>query len=399
MIDSTEQYNYIKNKINDKVYNKYFPTFANKTEVISRELRSEGFRYYGISDKYQKDENIEFEYQTPSGENHSLFGYKNCRVVDCLLVDDEQKIYRTLKLSDIKDFDASRMYLYKKKYICFYSNEVLIFPNKKAVIRYPNINVIDDLEIITNDQLYNSYVLEKASNGIDRIRGIQFNEIDDNYTKSYLMDMYHTYMTNQLDRYENGSETSLRKQAQDNFMPNFFLLPYYPKYIDFCEKVLPIDYFLTEITRKREVWKNIKNNVLINELFNANNQNENNYAYGEDYTFMIFNLIKAFEFLLYNILFEKGIKMSDDKDVDEKIMLNSMIQLVKDNKDKLIREGAKEYVTDEIYEKYIEHLVYVKDKCRNGYFHKERMDNYTDSFIKRVRIFNIMIETIALIGR
>jgi hypothetical protein len=126
--------------------------------------------------------------------------------------------------------------------------------------------------------------------------------------------------------------------------------------------------------------------------------NSEEFIQGEDYSFLIFNLIKAFEFLLYRIINMANIKLPGDKDIDDRIMLDSMIKLIKENKDKLLRQEIQKYIDDEKYDEFIKHLNIVKDKCRNGYFHKDRMDSYESLHEKREFVFHTIVETIALIG-
>ena len=126
--------------------------------------------------------------------------------------------------------------------------------------------------------------------------------------------------------------------------------------------------------------------------------NSEEFIQGEDYSFLIFNLVKAFEFLLYRIINIANIKLPGDKDIDDRIMLDSMIKLIKDNKDKLLRQEIQNYIDDEKYDEFIKHLNIVKDKCRNGYFHKDRMDSYKSLHEKREFVFHTIVETIALIG-
>ena len=51
----------------------------------------------------------------------------------------------------------------------------------------------------------------------------------------------------------------------------------------------------------------------------------------------------------------------------------------------------------EMKQSYIKLLYYVKDECRNGYFHKERIDDYNSLCEKRKKVLEAIAKTIILL--
>ena len=405
---------------NKELFNKYFEDWSDGTnqDEIQHNLKNKGYKYDPLLDDYKKD-NRELECTSLLGKKYKLYGYNNCEIIEPYIVDNVKKIYRCILLSDFKDINHERIFIYKKKFICNYINGILYFFNRKQFIRNAGIYIVDDLEPLSTDRFTKLYFSPNGALFVSNPGFYDFYDIDDEKSIDDILSTYYNvvmlkhlkcYSTNAKIYFENKSKelyknvSSVYKKSSENEEKRikdfeYFLLPTYPEYIEFCEKVLPKDFFYKQIKKVREVWKNIKNNIWINYQFENNNiANSEDFIQGEDYSFLIFNLIKAFEFLLYRIINIANIKLPGDKDIDDRIMLDSMIKLIKENKDKLLRQEIQNYIDDEKYDEFIKHLNIVRDKCRNGYFHKDRMDSYESLHEKREFVFHTIVETIALIG-
>ena len=78
-------------------------------------------------------------------------------------------------------------------------------------------------------------------------------------------------------------------------------------------------------------------------------------------------------------------------------MLDNLIYFIEHHKE-MFKELNESIISKSNYEEYIksyiELLYYVKDECRNGYFHKERIDDYNSLCEKREKVLEAIAKTI-----
>lgn len=194
---------------------------------------------------------------------------------------------------------------------------------------------------------------------------------------------------------------SLKYMSEENKNAlKFYYLYATEEFTDFCNKICSPDFFNKELLKNGEVRKNLKNNFWIYHEFNASLRELNNdFIEGEDFTFLIINAIKSLEYLLYRKIknYEDFNKIEINDSISEKAMLDKLISYIENHKEmfKIPRENviSKENF-DCFIESYIKLLYYVKDECRNGYFHKHRIDNYETLCEKRDKVLEAIARTI-----
>ena len=234
-----------------------------------------------------------------------------------------------------------------------------------------------------------------------RVHGyVMFGE---DYIDEYIRNIYEMMMTKQCSFYSeefkkysdefinNMKGLSDIKHNMNNIYMLDLFLNNHPIKNNFCDSFINIDEILKELKHKH-IWKNIKNNLWLVYEYNNIMRKDDNFVQGEDFTFLILNLIKAIEYFLYYKL-SKTIK-NDDKNIDDKTMLNELISHIDMS---VIRDELKDRFDEKHLELFKKELLYVKDECRNGYFHKDRIDTYEQLIEKRNKAFEVLIEIAILL--
>ena len=199
-----------------------------------------------------------------------------------------------------------------------------------------------------------------------------------------------------LDKLEKYSET-------DRFWVKTMFLYAKKEYRDFCNEWCSPELFNKELLKNGEVRKNLKNNFWIYHEFNSSLRNPNsNFIEGEDFTFLILNAIKALEYLLYRKIsnYQNVKEFNYDDEITDRAMLDKMINYIKEHND-IIKAPSENLISKEhfkyIVKSYIDLLFYVKNECRNGYFHKHRIDNYDSLCKKREKVMEAIAKTIIIL--
>ena len=240
----------------------------------------------------------------------------------------------------------------------------------------------------------------------------EFQDVEDesilvDFKKYYRNIMIEIFKMEKPDVYKNSiekesEEVNSLKGIEDSHKRALKLYYLYAnkEFTDFCNKICSPEIFDKELLKNGEVRKNLKNNFWIFHEFNGTLRDPNDdYIEGEDFTFLIINVIKSLEYLLYR-------KMCNDKDfkkikyddkITEKTMLDSLIYYIQNNSDmfKIIdNDLISKDTANSLIKSYIDLLYNVKDKCRNGYFHKHRIDDYDTLCEKREMVLEAIARTI-----
>ena len=81
--------------------------------------------------------------------------------------------------------------------------------------------------------------------------------------------------------------------------------------------------------------------------------------------------------------------MDNNDEITDKAMLDKMINYIKEHRD-IINSPSDNVISKENFnsfiDSYIELLFYVKNECRNGYFHKHRIDKYKELCEKEISV-------------
>ena len=191
-------------------------------------------------------------------------------------------------------------------------------------------------------------------------------------------------------------------ESNKDVLKMYFLYAH-DEFRDFCNKICSPEIFNKELLKNGEVRKNLKNNFWIYHEFEATlRDSDDEYIEGEDYTFLILNAIKALEYLLYRKIvdYKDFQKLDNNDEITDKAMLDKMINYIKEHRDIINRPGdnviSKENFNSFI-DSYIELLFYVKNECRNGYFHKHRIDKYKELCEKRNKVLEAIAKTIIIL--
>lgn len=354
---------------------------------------------------------IKYEYD---GKEYDLFEYEDCFTFYTYLCNKKSKKFRNINLNDYKEFCKDSVLIYKDKYYCQYYMKYrsLFFFNRNECIMNPGPSVIKDLKIAKSQDLVSKYFDIKGEYAILKENIKEFQDVEDeailvDFKKYYRNIMIEIFKMEKPDVYKNSiekesEEVNSLKGIEDSHKRALKLYYLYAnkEFTDFCNKICSPEIFDKELLKNGEVRKNLKNNFWIFHEFNGTLRDPNDdYIEGEDFTFLIINVIKSLEYLLYR-------KMCNDKDfkkikyddkITEKTMLDSLIYYVQNNSDmfKIIdNDLISKDTANSLIKSYIDLLYNVKDKCRNGYFHKHRIDDYDTLCEKREMVLEAIARTI-----
>lgn len=367
---------------------------------------SEDKKYYIKIDGINKYKFKEKEYD--------LYKYQDCFFYYTYLCNYKEKKFRAININDYIKFNKDAVFIYKDKYICQYYTmlETLFFFNRNEVIIKPGPSVIENLNICKSENFISRYY--NLCNG-EAILANNINEFEEVEDEAILVkfSMYYREILLNLLRLEkpNIYKNSIEKE-QDELekirnidTPNkraLKLMYLYSNedFIEYCNQVCTPEFFNKELLKNGEVRKNLKNNFWIYHEFNNSLKDpKENYIEGEDYTFLILNATKALEYLLYRKIcnYKEYKKEKYDDKFTKKMMLDNLIYYIEKNREifkiynsKLISKENAELIIDS----YIKLLYDVKDNCRNGYFHKHRMNVYDELYEKREKVLKAIAETI-----
>lgn len=354
---------------------------------------------------------IKYEYD---GKEYDLFEYEDCFTFYTYLCNKKSKTFRNINLNDYKEFCKDLVLVYKDKYYCQYYMKYrsLFFFNRNECIMNPGPSVIKDLKIAKSQDLVSKYFDIKGEYAILKENIKEFQDVEDeailvDFKKYYRNIMIEIFKMEKPDVYKNSiekesEEVNSLKGIEDSHKRALKLYYLYAnkEFTDFCNKICSPEVFDKELLKNGEVRKNLKNNFWIFHEFNGTLRDPNDdYIEGEDFTFLIINVIKSLEYLLYR-------KMCNDKDfkkikyddkITEKTMLDSLIYYIQNNSDmfKIIdNDLISKDTANSLIKSYIDLLYNVKDKCRNGYFHKHRIDDYDTLCEKREMVLEAIARTI-----
>ena len=354
---------------------------------------------------------IKYEYD---GKEYDLFEYEDCFTFYTYLCNKKSKTFRNINLNDYKEFCKDSVLVYKDKYYCQYYMKYrsLFFFNRNECIMNPGPSVIKDLKIAKSQDLVSKYFDIKGEYAILKENIKEFQDVEDeailvDFKKYYRNIMIEIFKMEKPDVYKNSiekesEEVNSLKGIEDSHKRALKLYYLYAnkEFTDFCNKICSPEVFDKELLKNGEVRKNLKNNFWIFHEFNGTLRDPNDdYIEGEDFTFLIINVIKSLEYLLYR-------KMCNDKDfkkikyddkITEKTMLDSLIYYIQNNSDmfKIIdNDLISKDTANSLIKSYIDLLYNVKDKCRNGYFHKHRIDDYDTLCEKREMVLEAIARTI-----
>ncbi len=374
--------------------------------IFELKLINEG--YMGDSDPqyYEQVEHAKVLYIF-NNNKYELKKYKDCDYYGYLLRNTKKKKYRLILLSDFinqKDYDLC----FFNNELCFNYNNDLIFFNSNMILPNAGILLVDQLKKYNHDELMKLYFDKKDNHYISKKSVSGYTVFDDDYIDNQIRRYYEKLLTehckyvseayrkicDDIDK-ETDKET---KKPLFNYGDNgrfieiqLLRINNNPIKNEFCDNFIDIDSIIKEL-RKKHVWKNLKNNMWIDYEFRNKMRQSDDYVQGEDFTFLILNLIKAIEYFLYDKL-RNSYQKADDN-IDEKIMFKDMIDKINLN---MIRPELKDKFDDKQLELFKQELRYVKDECRNGYFHKERIDSYDSLMEKRNKAFKVLIEIAILL--
>ena len=352
-----------------------------------------------------------------NGKKFEVFEYKDCFIYYVFLCNSKSKKYRYISMEDVKGFQEDAVYVYKDKYYCQYYKALksLIFFNKNVYINLPGISVISELKKANSKEFVSKYFSIEDNKGYNNPNILEFEIADDEAIIVHFNIIYKTIMRKIFEKenptyYKNvieKNETDIDTwEFLDDFGKNAYKIYYLfgdDKFRNFCNNICEPEYFKHELLKNGEVRKNLKNNFWIYNEFNSTLRNpDDDFIQGEDFTFLIINAIKALEYLLYRKIkkYEEFKKIDNDNQISEKTMLDNLIYFIQNHKEmfKTLSEDIISKNNYEIYIKeYIDLLYYVKDECRNGYFHKERIDGYDSLCEKREKVLEAIAKTIILL--
>ena len=354
---------------------------------------------------------IKYEYD---GKEYDLFEYEDCFTFYTYLCNKKSKKFRNINLNNYKEFCKDSVLIYKDKYYCQYYMKYrsLFFFNRNECIMNPGPSVIKDLKIAKSQDLVSKYFDIKGEYAILKENIKEFQDVEDeailvDFKKYYRNIMIEIFKMEKPDVYKNSiekesEEVNSLKGIEDSHKRALKLYYLYAnkEFTDFCNNICSPEIFDKELLKNGEVRKNLKNNFWIFHEFNGTLRDPNDdYIEGEDFTFLIINVIKSLEYLLYR-------KMCNDKDfkkikyddkITEKTMLDSLIYYIQNNSDmfKIIdNDLISKDTANSLIKSYIDLLYNVKDKCRNGYFHKHRIDGYDTLCEKREMVLEAIARTI-----
>lgn len=398
---------------------KFYP--KNDVERIKKDtigLYNLNFSEYEHSEdnKYYVKTNNTINYEF-DGKEYELFEYEDCFTYYTYLCNKKYKKYRNILLTDYKSFEGDGVYLYKDNYYCHYYESIksLLFFNRNQFIAYPGPFIMADLTKPKAPELISKYF--DIENGIvsNKKNITQFYESDDESILVYFNGIYRdimgkviknekpTFYKNAIEDEEKDLDKLEKYSETDRFWIKTMFLYAKKEYRDFCNEWCSPELFNKELLKNGEVRKNLKNNFWIYHEFNSSLRNPNsNFIEGEDFTFLILNAIKALEYLLYRKIsnYQNVKEFNYDDEITDRAMLDKMINYIKEHKD-IIKRPSENLISkdnfDSIIKAYIDLLFYVKNECRNGYFHKHRIDNYESLCKKREKVMEAIAKTIIIL--
>ena len=372
---------------------------------------------------YEEDDNINYYIKTNNtvnyefnGKEYELWEYKDCFTYYVCLCNAKLKKFRYIILSDYKEFDGDGVYIYKNKYYCQYyeSLKSLFFFNKNQTIAFPGPFIMPDLKKANAEEFIYKYYDIENKQVTNKTTNYGFTIFDDDeilvsfnlvYTDIMKAEcrkansLFKTYIDdidNKIDNMENVRDTDKFQNKQRFLFEN-------EDFRNFCNEICPPEIFNKELLKNGEVRKNLKSNFWIYHEFQSSlRDSDNEYIEGEDYTFLILNAIKALEYLLYRKISNyQNVKEFDyDDEITDRAMLDKMISYIKEHKD-IFKTPDENIISksnfNSFVDSYINLLFYVKNECRNGYFHKHRIDSYKSLSKKRDKVIEALAKTIILL--
>lgn len=376
-----------------------------------RNLLNSGYTQDDDPKYYTKSNNITKYFF--NDKEYDVYSYDNCFTYYLFLCNEKYKKFRYIYLSDYKDFNGDGVYVYKDKYYCQYyeATQMLFVFNRNQIISWAAPFVFPDLKPGKSMELISKYFTMNGTHGENKDNTSEFYESDD----ATILDSFHVIYTkimkeeckkanlsfkSDIENIENYIDQQDIDWANKLLAKQNFLFEN-TDYRNFCSEICPPDVFDKNLLKNGEVRKNLKNNFWIYHEFETSfKDSESDYIQGEDYTFLILNAIKALEYLLYRKIsdYENKNDFYSFEEITEKTMLNKMINYISENKSKMIKTPtvvSKEQF-DSFFKEYIELLYDVKDNCRNGYFHKDRIEKPKELKEKREKVLEAIAKTILI---
>ncbi len=393
----------------------------NDIEIIENDtipllnLQLSGYDYDEDSKYYTKTNNT-FLYDF-NGKKYELFEYKDCFVYYVFICNTKLKKFRHIEIEDIVEFakeNIEQVYIYKNKYYCQYYKafKSLIFFNRNEYIRKPAFPVIEELKKAEAPEFYSKYFdvkdgkfnvksnIEEFYIADDEAILVKFSLIYDEIMREMFRIDNPTYYKDVIQKQETDIDNMKNLDDMNKGALKMHFLYANDKFRNFCNNICEPAIFKKELLKNGEVRKNLKNNFWIYHEFESSLRNTStDFIDGEDFTFLILNAIKSLEYLLYRkIKNYKDFNVNENSDeISEKLMFNALISYIMNHKEmfKFPNDNVISKVKyDSIIKSYIELLFYVKDECRNGYFHKHRIDTYDALREKREKVLEAIAKTI-----
>ena len=404
----------------DKYFSEECLKFYSKNERDIIDYEHNGFISLNKSG-YKLDEKVEYYVKTNKivsyefeGKEYDLFEYKDCFTYSIFLCNEKLKKFRYIIPSDYKDFAGDGVYVYKGKYYCYYFDCIRAFLilNRNQVITRPGPIIMKDIKIPKPKELISKYFDIENEHLYLKLKNWEFLESDDERIREEFSLIYAKIMKEAF-KIENPSFKTFIEDTEneidkletlgkvDKLLNKQRILYETEEFRNFCDKMCSHEIFYKELLKNGEVRKNLKNNFWIYHEFESSlRDSEDEYIQGEDYTFLILNAIKSLEYLLYRKIKDyKEFQKIDDNET-EKVMLNKMINYIDNNKD-MIKIPSDNVMSKNNFnafvDSYIKLLIYVKDECRNGYFHKHRIDDYKTLNKKRKKVLEAIAKTIIIL--
>ena len=373
---------------------------------------------------YEYDENDEYYIKTNKvveyefyEKKYKLYENSDCFIYHIFLCNYKLKKFRNIILSDIVDFPGDGVYIYKNKYYCHYYEAIksLVFFNRNQFLSLPGLFIMPDLKKANGPEFISKYFEIKDGHGYNQSNVEEFYVIDDDAILVHFSLIYRRIMMEALKvenpiMYKNiieKDEEEIDDMKNIDDMGKCALKIYYlyghHEFRDFCNTICSPEIFNKELLKNGEVRKNLKNNFWIYHEFNSSLKDPNtDFIEGEDFTFLIINAIKSLEYLLYKKIKDyKDFKnISKNNEITEKVMMDTMIYYIQ-NHNEMFKKFSEDEMSknnyDSFIESYIKLLYFVKDECRNGYFHKHRIDKYNELCEKRNKVLEAIAKTIIIL--
>ncbi len=378
-------------------------------------LQFAGYEYDEDYKYYTKTKDTEcYEF---NGKKYELYKYENCFIYYVFLCNAKLKKFRYVEMIDNKEFaenEVDDVYVYKDKYYCHYYKAIksLLFFNRNEFIRLPSLPIMADLKKTKASEFISKYFEIKNMQGQSQQNIAEFYVADDEAILSHFDLIYQEIMKdtfkienptiykNIIEKDEEDIEKLNNISDIDKCALKIYYLHGHEEYRNFCNNICDPETYRKELLKNGEVRKNLKNNFWIFHEFKSSLRDPNNdFIEGEDFTFLIINAIKSLEYLLYRKIknYESFRETSNNDEISERAMLDALIYYVQKHKE-MFKIPSESIISknnfDSYVESYIKLLYYVKDECRNGYFHKHRIDNYDNLCKKRDKVMEAIAKTI-----